>query len=57
MCKKATCDSCQKTTWWGCGKHITSVMESVPLEQWCTCAPRVEQQGQEYPPKGTLSSA
>ncbi|RMZ72988.1 cytochrome P450 [Pyrenophora seminiperda CCB06] len=57
MCKKATCDSCQKTTWWGCGKHITSVMESVPLEQWCTCVPRVEQQGQQYPPKGTLSSA
>ncbi|RYN25650.1 hypothetical protein AA0113_g5106 [Alternaria arborescens] len=53
MCKKASCDSCNKTTWWGCGKHVAGVMESVPKEQWCTCAP----QGNQYPPMGTIASA
>lgn len=45
--------SLDKTTWWGCGKHVAGVMESVPKEQWCTCAP----QGNQYPPMGTLASA
>ncbi|OAL52116.1 hypothetical protein IQ07DRAFT_586449 [Pyrenochaeta sp. DS3sAY3a] len=57
MCKKAACDSCHKTTWWGCGKHIPGVMSNVPSEQWCQCGPRVEREGQEYPPMGTLISA
>ncbi|KAF2822770.1 hypothetical protein CC86DRAFT_372582 [Ophiobolus disseminans] len=57
MCKKAACDSCHKTTWWGCGKHITGVMSNVPSEQWCTCGPRIEQEGNKYPPMGTLASA
>lgn len=46
-----------KTTWWGCGKHVAGVMSNVPVEQWCTCGPQVEQQGQKYPPMGSLSSA
>ncbi|EUC51409.1 hypothetical protein COCMIDRAFT_79274 [Bipolaris oryzae ATCC 44560] len=57
MCKKASCDSCHKVTWWGCGKHVAGVMESIPSDQWCTCVPRIEQEGQQYPPKGSLSSA
>jgi len=25
----------RKTTWKGCGKHIDSVKEQVPPDQWC----------------------
>jgi hypothetical protein len=49
--------STDKTTWWGCGKHVPGVMESIPSEQWCTCAPRVEREGHQYPPMGSLASA
>jgi len=52
-----------KTTWYGSGAHIPNVMNDYPLEEWCTCAPRVEWrnpdgggkvEGQvwEYPPGG-----
>ncbi|PKY01087.1 hypothetical protein P168DRAFT_292972 [Aspergillus campestris IBT 28561] len=51
MCKKATCSNCHKATWWGCGNHIPTVMDSIPSEEWCTCAPKVEREGKEYPPK------
>ena len=30
-----TCEVCGKTTWKGCGKHIYSVKEQVPADQWC----------------------
>jgi hypothetical protein len=49
--------STDKTTWWGCGKHVPGVMENIPSEQWCTCAPRVEREGHKYPPMGSLASA
>jgi hypothetical protein len=41
----------EKATWWGCGNHISSVMDSIPEEERCTCGPKVEFQGKEYPPK------
>ncbi|KAM0798109.1 hypothetical protein BDR22DRAFT_860500 [Usnea florida] len=58
MCKSASCDKCQKSTWWGCGLHVPSVMDKLPKEEWCTCEPKVEKEGGEgkvgYPPmKGT----
>ena len=34
-------------SWWGCGKHIASVMDSLPEDKWCTCEPKVESR---YPP-------
>ncbi|RRD61530.1 hypothetical protein [Leucobacter sp. OH1287] len=37
MCRPVTCRKCQKTTWAGCGQHISSVKASVPPGQWCTC--------------------
>lgn len=37
MCYPATCNSCGKTTWAGCGNHIDSVKAQVPANQWCTC--------------------
>ena len=35
MCRPITCEVCGKTTWKGCGKHIDSVKEQVPPDQWC----------------------
>ncbi|GAA1947612.1 hypothetical protein GCM10009689_30980 [Brevibacterium antiquum] len=35
MCRAATCKTCGKTTWAGCGQHIDSVKREVPAHQWC----------------------
>ena len=35
MCRPATCPTCQKTTWAGCGQHVAMVKASVPAAQWC----------------------
>ncbi|KAF2739483.1 hypothetical protein EJ04DRAFT_426679 [Polyplosphaeria fusca] len=56
MCYQAKCSTCNKTTWWGCGKHIPGVMNDIPEDQWCTCEPKVEREGHQYPPKGSLTS-
>ncbi|RSL72691.1 hypothetical protein CEP54_000788 [Fusarium duplospermum] len=50
MCKKATCGTCNKTSWWGCGSHISSVLDTVPAAERCECEPKVEVGGTSYPP-------
>ena len=35
MCRAATCRTCGKTTWAGCGQHVQSVRKTVPASQWC----------------------
>ncbi len=37
MCSPATCQTCGKTTWTGCGQHADAVMAGVPRDQQCTC--------------------
>ena len=37
MCSPATCRTCRKTTWSGCGQHVSQVMGRVPAAQRCTC--------------------
>ncbi|KAL1969177.1 hypothetical protein VTN77DRAFT_431 [Rasamsonia byssochlamydoides] len=56
MCRKATCSTCHKATWWGCGLHIPMVMDAIPEADWCTCTPRVQVEGKEYPPKGASAN-
>ncbi|KAK7178958.1 uncharacterized protein CC84DRAFT_1168379 [Paraphaeosphaeria sporulosa] len=56
MCHQARCNTCGRATWWGCGRHISKVMNSIPREQWCICEPRVERNGMKYPPKGAMGS-
>ncbi|PSN64628.1 hypothetical protein BS50DRAFT_498423 [Corynespora cassiicola Philippines] len=56
MCRKASCDTCGKSTWFGCGNHIEGVMSNIPTEDWCTCAPKVEREGVQYPPKGSMQN-
>ena len=46
MCCAATCPSCGKTTWDGCGRHVDDVMRSVPVNQQCRC-----QRPAELPPR------
>ncbi|KDN50630.1 hypothetical protein RSAG8_01128, partial [Rhizoctonia solani AG-8 WAC10335] len=36
-CFAVTCQTCGKTTWQGCGRHIDSVMANVKPEDQCTC--------------------
>lgn len=35
MCSAVKCRVCGKTTWSGCGQHISSVKSRVPAGQWC----------------------
>ncbi|EQL00935.1 hypothetical protein OCS_03361 [Ophiocordyceps sinensis CO18] len=50
MCRKVTCATCEKTSWFGCGSHIAAVMDAVPAADRCTCEPAVEVGGKAYPP-------
>lgn len=43
-------------SWVGCGNHIPRVMDKIPHDQWCTCNPKVEEDGKEYPPMVSLTS-
>lgn len=40
-----------KSTWWGCGNHISTVMDDIPDSDRCTCTPQVDFEGKKYPPK------
>ncbi|KAK4239789.1 hypothetical protein C8A03DRAFT_32153 [Achaetomium macrosporum] len=51
MCMSAVCPTCSKTTWRGCGSHIPSVFANIPEDEWCTCEPKVEKEGKQYPPQ------
>ncbi|TKA74549.1 hypothetical protein B0A55_04440 [Friedmanniomyces simplex] len=57
MCKKSTCSTCKKATWWGCGNHVPSVLDQVPEGDRCACEPKVEKEGKMYPPKGPQPEA
>lgn len=35
----------------GCGSHIPQVMDAIPDNDWCTCTPKTNVNGKEYPPK------
>ncbi|KAI1642937.1 uncharacterized protein F4817DRAFT_351547 [Daldinia loculata] len=45
-----TCLSLDKTTWVGCGSHISSVLDNIPPQDWCVCEPKVEVNDKKYPP-------
>ena len=35
MCRPVNCRTCGKTTWAGCGNHVSQVKARVPAAQWC----------------------
>lgn len=37
MCSPATCRTCGKATYTGCGQHVDQVLAGVPAEQRCDC--------------------
>ncbi len=40
MCRPATCRTCGKTTWAGCGQHDDQVMRAAPPAQRCGGHPK-----------------
>ena len=39
MCSPATCRSCGKASYTGCGQHVEQVLRGVPAGQRCSCEP------------------
>ncbi len=37
MCQRVTCNSCNKPTYAGCGRHVEQVLGDVPVEKRCQC--------------------
>jgi hypothetical protein len=35
MCRAATCKTCGKQTWAGCGQHVDQVMKGIPASDRC----------------------
>ncbi len=38
MCSPATCRTCGKPSYTGCGQHVERVLGHVPVDQRCSCA-------------------
>ncbi|KAI5868134.1 cytochrome P450 [Durotheca rogersii] len=55
MCFGATCSTCSKKSWRGCGSHVPAALAGVPEDKWCTCGPRVTIEGKQYPPAAKMS--
>jgi len=45
MCRPATCRTCGKATYKGCGQHVEQVLQGVPKNQRCSCASDVRSTG------------
>jgi hypothetical protein len=37
MCRRATCETCSKPTYAGCGMHVEAVLGDVPKTERCHC--------------------
>ncbi|KAB5570281.1 hypothetical protein GE09DRAFT_1217717 [Coniochaeta sp. 2T2.1] len=55
MCFGATCGACGKKSWRGCGQHIPQALSGVPESDWCTCEPRINVNGKDYPPAAKMA--
>ncbi|KAK4179270.1 hypothetical protein QBC36DRAFT_322949 [Triangularia setosa] len=51
MCFGSSCPNCSKQSWRGCGSHVPSVLGSVSEDKWCTCEPKFNVGGKDYPPQ------
>ena len=49
MCRPVSCNVCGKTTWAGCGQHVSSVKAMVPSAQWCGGTHSAEQMAAAKP--------
>jgi hypothetical protein len=55
MCRQATCRSCGKASWAGCGQHVDQVMRNVPRNQRCGCGPNYKAPAGSGDGKGFLA--
>lgn len=39
MCRPATCRTCGKATYAGCGNHVEQVLGHLPASKRCSCPP------------------
>ncbi|KAF0909982.1 hypothetical protein E2562_001232 [Oryza meyeriana var. granulata] len=37
MCREVKCETCGKSTWAGCGRHVASVHSQIADGQHCSC--------------------
>ena len=37
MCRRIVCETCQKPTYSGCGRHVEEVLIAVPRDARCRC--------------------
>ena len=37
MCRRTTCNKCNKPSWAGCGAHVEAVLGNVPKDARCKC--------------------
>lgn len=37
MCRRIVCETCQKPTYSGCGRHVEEVLIAVPRDARCHC--------------------
>ncbi|KAI1335135.1 hypothetical protein F5Y15DRAFT_398979 [Xylariaceae sp. FL0016] len=54
MCFSATCPTCSKKSWRGCGSHIPDALAGIPEDRWCTCEPPIMVEGKAYPPAASM---
>ena len=48
MCRAVRCKTCGKTTWAGCGQHVSQVMADIPGAERCPGHPRSERTGRGF---------
>jgi hypothetical protein len=53
MCRPATCRTCGKATYSGCGEHVEKVLRDVPASERCRCDSRPARTGSTEARPGT----
>ncbi len=38
MCRRTTCETCQKPSWTGCGAHVEQILGDVAVQDRCSCS-------------------
>lgn len=51
MCRRATCETCKKPTYAGCGMHVEAVLGDVPKGDRCSCREAPKDDTSAAPPK------
>lgn len=55
MCRATRCRTCGRTTWAGCGQHISEVRAGVSAAEWCGGEHTEAEREAAGPARGLLS--